>query len=146
MKERLLFLLLLLAALPGVVASGQENSSSQMPTMKFQLPPITNLQEILATNEQNLWTRTVNLSDVKVQRFLNDKHFLLIGRDGGQTVLVQLGGLHPEIKEGQKVNISGMIDPLGKDLSQWNVSPADRQVLARHTMFIRPASITPANH
>lgn len=60
------------------------------------------------------------------------------------AVPVQIGGLHPEIKEGEKINVSGMIDPLGKDRSQWNVTPAERQALEGYTIFIRPASITPA--
>lgn len=113
--------------------------------MKFQEPPITDLRKILNTNDSDaFWTRSVNLSDVTVQRNLHDEGFILIGTDDQHTVLVQLDKPHPEFREGQKVNVTGRINPLGKDLSQWNVKPADQQVFQGHTMFISATSVIPS--
>ena len=128
----------------GGAAAGQDGSQMATPPMGFQLPPITDLHQLLATNGEAFWTRNVELSHVMVQRVLSDKQFILIGPDNSQTVPVQLNGSHPEIKEGREVDISGIIDPLGKDLSQWDVPPPERQALAGHTMFIRAVSIKPS--
>lgn len=113
--------------------------------MKFQEAPITDVGKIVEiSNSEAFWTRPVNLSGVTVQRNLHDEGFILIGIDDQHTVLVQVDKPRPELREGQKVDLTGIIDPMGKDLSQWNVKPADRQVFQGHTMFISATSVTPS--
>lgn len=112
--------------------------------MQFQLPPITDLHQLL-TNGEVFGTRNVDISHAMVQQVFSDQQFVMVGPDTSQTVAVELNGLYPQIKEGQEINVLGIIDPLG-DLSQWNILPAERQALAGHTMFIRAVSIKPSGH
>ena len=56
--------------------------------MPFEQPPITDLSQILSnSNTQALWTRTVNMSGVKVQKILGDKLFILVGPDSAHSVV-----------------------------------------------------------
>src|SRR5215469_4480489 len=127
----------------GSMAGQQTNQTG--PIMKFEQPPITDVRMVVGTNNSEaLWTRSVNLSGVTVQQNLHDEGFILIGTDDQHTVLVQLDKPHPKLGEGQKVDLTGTIDPMGKDLSQWNVKPADRQVFQEHTMFISATSVAPS--
>lgn len=128
----------------GGAAAGQESSPNAAPPMRFQLPPITDLHQLLTTNAEAFETRNVDISHAMVQRIFRDKQFALIGPDDSHTVPVELNGLYPQIKEGQEINVLGIIDSLG-DPSQWNVLPAERQTLAGHTMFIRAISIKPSS-
>lgn len=125
--------------------SGASAPAVPGPAMTFQLPPVTSLSEIFsATNVEALSTRTVQLTGATVQQVFPDGHFMAIGPDSEHTLMVQFSGLHPEIKAGQKVDVMGIIDPLGKDKSQWNVSPAEQQVLDRHNVFVREVTIRQA--
>lgn len=113
--------------------------------MNSALPPLTDLRQFLdSSNQVTFWTRRVDWSGVTVQRNLHDEGFILVGPDNDHTVLVRLEKAHPELREGQKVDLTGIVDPMGKDLSQWNVKPADREVFQGHTMFIS-ASLVKAN-
>lgn len=126
----------------GGAIKGQEGSQMSTPPMRFQLPPLTDLHQLL-TNGDVFQTRNVDISHAMVQRVFSDKQFVLVGPDDSHTVPVQLNGLYPQIKEGQEINVLGIVDPLG-DTSQWNVLPTERQALAGHTMFIRAVSVKPS--
>lgn len=118
-------------------------TAPQMPgaPMSFEKPPITDIGELVnSTNNQGLWTRTVNLSGVTVQRRLGS--FILVGPDKNHVVPVQLGGQSSKVEPGQKVNVGGMIDPLGKDKSQWNGNPDVQKDLSSYSIFIRATTIT----
>jgi len=118
-------------------------------TMEFENPPLTDISQIFSLtnpNPQALWTRPVDLTGVTVQEVLPSKQFILIGSDKQDSMLVQVGGAHVELKPGQKVDLKGVIDPLGKDKSQWNVGPEEMQVLNQHTMFISANSIQTATN
>lgn len=123
----------------------QQTNQPSGPIMTFQEASITDVRKIVGTNNSEaFWTRRVNLSGVTVQRNLHDEGFIVIGTDDQHTVLVQLEKPQPELREGQKVDVTGTINPIGKDLSQWNVKPVDRQVFQGHTMFISATSVTPS--
>jgi hypothetical protein len=112
------------------------------PPMTFEQPAVTDLQDLFrSTNAQALWTRTLNASGVKVQQISQDKQFMLVGPDAQHSVVVQMKELQPEIKMGQTVDVTGVINQLGQDLSQWNVSPEDRQMMAGRTLFVRANSV-----
>lgn len=128
---------------PGGAATGQANSQQPGPPMTFERPPMTDLRPLLTNDTEAFWTRTIDVSNVQVQRVFANGEFLLVGPDSTNTVVVQVRESHPEIKVGQRVDISGIIDPIGS-ISQWNVSPQAHQMLAGHTMFISGDSVKPA--
>lgn len=104
--------------------------------MEFQQPALTSVSQILAnTNPAALTTRTVQLGSVSVQRVFSPQ-YILVGPDANQTVVVRLKELHPGIQAGQKMNISGMIEQLGEDLSQWQLNPEYKVIVGRYPIFI----------
>lgn len=110
--------------------------------MNYQKPAVTNLSELFNTNNPTaFWTRTVYLSGVTVQQVFKDGQFIVVGPDKNHALPVQLGELHPELKPGRKVDITGVIDPTGDDKSQWNVRPEELQVLSQHPIFIQERSL-----
>jgi hypothetical protein len=129
----------------GGTTSGATAVMPPGPPMKFEQPPVTNLSQIYSsTNPESFWTRSADFADVTVQEILPGRQFILVGTDKDHTLVVQLNQTHPELKPGQKVEVMGIIDPLGKDKSQWNVSAVELQVLERHSIFVREVSIRPA--
>ena len=129
------------AETPGGQASGTDVKPPGAP-MTFEQPAVTDLRDIFSnTNAQVFWTRTLNVTGVKVQRISKDKQFMLIGPDSQHAVVVQMKELQPEIKPGQNVDVAGTIDHLGQDLSQWNVSPEDRQMMTGRSIFVRATDV-----
>jgi hypothetical protein len=113
--------------------------------MNFEKAAVTNLSQLFNTNNPTaFWTRAVNLSRVTVQQVFKDGHFIVIGTDKDHALPVQMIELHPEIKVGQKVDLSGVINPTGHDKTQWNVRPEEQNVLAQHSIFIQERSIRPS--
>ena len=112
------------------------------PPMNYQKAPLTSISELLDTNNPAVfWSRTIELSGTTVQQVFADGHFIVVGPDKDHTVAVQVEQLHPEIKVGQKVDISGIIDPTGTDKTQWNIAPDEKKALTQHSVFIQGRSI-----
>jgi hypothetical protein len=113
--------------------------------MNFEKAAVTNVLELFHTNNPTaFWTRPVDLSGVTVQQIFADGHFIVVGPDKDHTLPVQMGELHREIKVGQKIDIVGVIDPIGRDKTQWNVQLEEQKVLAQHSIFIQARSIKPS--
>src|SRR5256885_1717821 len=58
----------------GGAASDQDNSKAPGPPMTYEQPPLTDLHTLLtATNAEAFWSRSVDVSNVTVQRILRDR-------------------------------------------------------------------------
>jgi hypothetical protein len=109
--------------------------------MKYQRPPITDVRQILAASDtQVLWTQPVEFPDAKVQRVLDDR-FILIGPDPQQTIAVMLTERNPALKPGQAIYLSGVINPVGEDLSQWQTSDEIRNELRKNSILINAKEV-----
>ena len=110
--------------------------------MKYEQAPVTDVSVFFTTNNPTaFWSRSVNLTGVTVQQVFKDGHFIVVGPDKDHALPVQLSELHPEIKVGQKIDLSGVVDPIGQDKTQWNVAPDEQNVLAQHQIFIQERSL-----
>jgi hypothetical protein len=133
------------SSLTSGVVDGTTEPHLPGPPMNFEKAAVTNLSQLFNTNNPTaFWTRAVNLSRVTVQQVFKDGHFIVIGTDKDHALPVQMIELHPEIKVGQKVDLSGVINPTGHDKTQWNVRPEEQNVLAQHSIFIQERSIRPS--
>jgi hypothetical protein len=113
--------------------------------MKYEKPPVTDISELFNTNNaEALWTRGIDLTGVTVQQIFADKQFILVGPDKEHSVMVQVSEQHPEINVGQKVDVTGVINPTGRDKTQWNVSPDEQKLLTQHSIFVLAKSIRSA--
>ena len=133
----------------GSLASGTVDGATEPrppgAPMKYQQAPVTDMSVFFNTNNPTaFWSRSVNLSGVTVQQVFKDGHFIVVGTDKDHALPVQMSELHPEIKVGQKIDLSGVVNPTGHDKSQWNVEPAEQQVLGQHQIFIQERSIKTA--
>jgi hypothetical protein len=130
------------SSVSGGVVDGATEPRLPGPPMNFEKAPVTNLFELFHTNNpEAYWTRAIQLSGVTVQQIFPDKQFIVIGPDNDHTLLVQMFGSHPEIKTGGKVDVAGIIDPIGFDKTQWNVTADEQKILARHSIYIQARSI-----
>jgi hypothetical protein len=121
--------------------SGASAPAIPGPPLKFEQAPITNISQILnSTDAESFWTRTVNLSNVTVQQIFRHEQFVMVGPDPDHTLVVQLSRSRPGLKPGEKISVAGIIDPLGKDKSQWNVPAPEEKILKQHQIFIREAA------
>jgi len=128
------------------ITGGRVDGATEPPPpgvpMNYQKAAVTNISELFNTNNPAAFsTRAAELSGVTVQQVFPDKHFIAVGSDKDHSLMVQMGELHPEIKAGQKVDIRGVINPTGHDISQWNVQPEEQQALAHHPIFLQERSI-----
>jgi hypothetical protein len=115
------------------------------PPMNFEKAAVTNLSQLFNTNNPTaFWTRPVDLSGVTVQQVFKDRQFIVVGSDKEHAVPVQLIESHPDIKPGQKLDLTGVINPTGHDKTQWNVLPEEQKLLAQHSIFIQERTIKPS--
>lgn len=130
------------ASITGAVIDGATEPRPPGPPMKYEQPPITDMAVFFNTNNpMAFWSRSVNLTGVTVQQVFQDRHFILVGPDKDHALPVQLIESHPEIKPGQKIDLTGVVDPVGGDKTQWNVLPAEQNALGKHSIYIQERSL-----
>ena len=110
--------------------------------MTYDQPSLTSVTEILAaSNPVALATRSVQLMGVPVQQVFSPQYFL-VGHDSAHVIVVRSKELYPNLKSGQNVNIVGVIEQLGQDLSQWQLDPKYKAVVGQHPIFINAIQVT----
>ena len=133
--------------LPAHVQEGSPNgrglSPATGPEMTYNRPPLTSIGEILSQSNQvvALATQSVQLTGVPVQQVFSPQYFM-VGPDATHGIVVRSKELYPNLKPGQNVNIAGMIQQLGEDLSQWQLDPKNKAIVGQHPIFINAIQVT----
>jgi hypothetical protein len=121
--------------------SGRGTAPAAGPAMTYDQPPLTTVGEILkSTNVAGTTTLQVQLAGVKVQKVLSGQ-YILVGSDPDHAIPVRLKELHPEIREGQTLNVTGMIQQLGNDLAHWELDEANKRIVSRFPVFINAINL-----
>lgn len=116
--------------------SGRGTAPAVGAMMEYQRAPITQIREALnISNAAALTSRPVDLADVPVQRILTPQ-YVLVGPDQNHVLVVRLKELAPGLKAGQHLAINGVLEPLGKDLRQWELDSESREIVGQHTVFV----------
>lgn len=110
--------------------------------------PITDVTVITnPTDTQSILNRSVQLTNVNVQRVVGDRTFW-IGQPNGQAVFVVLappldaGSAENKvvIKPGQTVNLTGVLKPLPtveQAQQEWSLSPTEAQTLKNQALYLQ---------
>jgi hypothetical protein len=106
------------------------------PMMTFQREPLTQVSQITSSsNPDALVTQQVQLAGVPIKRVLSSQ-YVIIRDESDRGVVVRLKEALPDVKPGQKLNVTGMISQLGEDLAHWELDPENKKIAGEFSIFV----------
>jgi uncharacterized protein (TIGR02271 family) len=98
--------------------------------------PITDVSTITgASDPASLVQRSVNLSNVKCQRVISDR-VVEIQDDSGRAAFVRLEATNPDVKAGDKLNLSGTVKEIPAGMMDLGLGDEVKQALKNKQVYI----------
>jgi len=129
---------------PGSAGGGGEVGSQT--SGKSAGGPITEISAITsASDPSTLSQRSVRLSNVKVERVINNR-VVEIRDDGGRACYVRLNETMPNVKEGDTLNITGTVKPIPSTMSDLGLGEEAKQALKGQQVFVEAQKFEVTSH
>lgn len=126
-------------------SNGRGLSPATGPAMTIDERPLKTIDEVVSQpNALALTGRQVQFSAEPVQRVLSSQ-YVVIGSSDDRGIVVRLKEALPELKPGERLNITGMIAQLGADLAHWELDQDKKDIVRRYPIFINAVASEPAS-